>query len=613
MRNLSYDNGPAWAGSVLLADTYLLGRLIGRGGMSETFEATHARLPGRFAVKILAPELAGNREAFARFCREAEVMSELRHPNMVQIFDFNTAPDERPYFVMEYLEGRDLQTRLDESEPPTLPATVRVVEAVASALGAAHAHGIVHRDLKPANIFLVAVDGQPDELVKVLDFGIASMRKAGTLAAAPTEILGVPPYISPEQVQGVTDQIDGRTDQFALAAIAYRMLTGHDAFVGPDLGSVVHQIVHDAPPPLAHDLPTSWDTRPLQAVLDRALAKDPAERWGGMMEFARAFEAAAEGLPSAPALPVLPVARAASIEAPRSALAIEPVGEELAPPAVRPRESLASSESTKPTVMPLAIARSRPEPAAIAAVPRPTRPAAETDGADRDLEEEEPLDWVPVTHHRGAVLGTVALALAGTLIGTGWYRKIPGALPRVRQTLATWLQPKPVALPQPAVTPPEATRSSPTIVATQGAAPPVQPASPPGQADPSAAAPGASATAAPPAEAPTAGATPMPASPPPVEALADAPAPAATAVPHHHHAATVGSRFRGHPGSIELSPVPAADSAAPPTPAPNGFPIEPPPPLSDLPARDLAPAREPPTSPPAPSPSADAPMAPFAP
>ncbi|MES1209001.1 MAG: serine/threonine-protein kinase, partial [Pseudomonadota bacterium] len=280
MGQASSERG-GWSGGVLLADTYLLGRPISRGGMGEVFEATHARLPGRYAVKILLPELIGHREAFARFCREAEVMSELRHPNVVQIFDFNTTPDGRPYFVMEFLEGRDLETRLNDAGPLPLPFAVRVVDAVASALAAAHAHGIVHRDLKPANIFLVTVDGQPDELIKVLDFGISKVRAAGTLLSAPSDVLGTPPYMSPEQARGATHLIDGRTDQFALGAITYRMLTGHDPFTGNDIASLLYQVVHQNPPPLARYVPASWDTRALQAVLDKAMAKDPGQRWTG--------------------------------------------------------------------------------------------------------------------------------------------------------------------------------------------------------------------------------------------------------------------------------------------------------------------------------------------
>jgi serine/threonine protein kinase len=149
--------GNAVVGStgLVLQDTYTLGPCIGQGGMGEVYEATHVRLPGRMAVKILRQHLLTNQDAFARFCREAEIMSSLRHPHIIQIFDFNTSLDGLPYFVMEYLDGVDLETRLADSGPLPLAAVVRIVDAVASALGAAHALGVVHRDLKPANIFLM--------------------------------------------------------------------------------------------------------------------------------------------------------------------------------------------------------------------------------------------------------------------------------------------------------------------------------------------------------------------------------------------------------------------------------------------------------------------------
>ncbi len=265
----------------------------GAGAMGEVYEAQHVRLPGHFAVKLLLPELQGNQDAFARFCREAEIMSQLRHPNIVQIFDFNVAPDARPYFVMEYLQGRDLEARLRVG-PLSLPAVTRIVGAVSSALALAHAHGVVHRDLKPANIFLATVDGQTDELVKVLDFGISKVRAAAAQISRAVDLLGTPSYMAPEQARGQTDAIDGRTDQFALATIAYRMLTGQDPFQGDDTAAVLYQVVHEDPPPLSMFLPPGWDTAALQTVLDRALAKRPEQRFGGMMELARAFEDAAE-------------------------------------------------------------------------------------------------------------------------------------------------------------------------------------------------------------------------------------------------------------------------------------------------------------------------------
>src|ERR1043165_6276817 len=221
MDTLGYDQVPARNTNAVLGGSYIIGRRIGRGAMGEVYEAQHARLPGQFAVKLLLPELQGNQDAFARFCREAEIMSQLRHPNIVQIFDFNVAPDARPYFVMEYLQGRDLEARLREGPMP-LPAVARIVDAVASALALAHAHGVVHRDLKPANIFLATVDGQTDELVKVLDFGISKVRSAAAQISQAVDLLGTPSYMAPEQARNQTEAIDGRSDQFALAAIAYR-------------------------------------------------------------------------------------------------------------------------------------------------------------------------------------------------------------------------------------------------------------------------------------------------------------------------------------------------------------------------------------------------------
>ena len=280
MDTLSYERLPSQPVGLVLAETYRLLRRVGVGGMGEVYEAAHVRLPGRFAVKILLPDLLTNPEAYARFCREAEIMLELRHPNIVQIFDFNTTPEGRPYFVMELLEGRDLESRLSEPERLSLPAVVRIVESVASALAAAHGHGVVHRDLKPANIFLATVDGQSDEIVKVLDFGISQVRAADRRLSLANHVLGTPPYMAPEQVRGDTETVDGRADQFALGAIAYRMLTGRDGFSGPDTPALLYQIVHEAPPPLTNFLPPAWNTRPLQGVLDRALAKQPDQRWG---------------------------------------------------------------------------------------------------------------------------------------------------------------------------------------------------------------------------------------------------------------------------------------------------------------------------------------------
>src|ERR1041385_6942630 len=178
METLSYTHDqpvppatdPPTAEGIVLHDTYRLVGQTGYGGMGVVYEAVHTRLPGRFAVKALLRSLMAYPEALARFAREAAIMSELRHPHVVQIVDFNVTDEQQPYFVMEYLEGHDLETELSERGRLSLHETVSIVEAVASALGLAHRRGIVHRDLKPSNVFLCDVEGWQQPFVKVLDF-----------------------------------------------------------------------------------------------------------------------------------------------------------------------------------------------------------------------------------------------------------------------------------------------------------------------------------------------------------------------------------------------------------------------------------------------------------
>src|SRR5262245_33671605 len=436
MDTLSFESVPNRDTRIVLGDSYVIGRRIGRGAMGEVYEAEHVRLPGQFAVKLLLPELQGNQEAFARFCREAEIMSQLRHPNIVQLFDFNIAADTRPYFVMEYLEGRDLEARL-RAGSLTLAAITRIVDAVSSALALAHAHGVVHRDLKPANIFLAAVDGQTDEVIKVLDFGISKVRAAATQISQAVVLLGTPAYMAPEQARGHGDAIDGRTDQFALGAITYRMLTGQDPFQGDDTAAVLYQVVHEDPPPLAMFLPPEWDARPLQAVLDRAMAKKPDGRFGGMMELARAFDEAAERTIGTPDAGLAGAARAArGAEAPRlDDAAID------TPPPVR-------------TPTPLVL---RPK-IAPAQLRKPRRPEA---SRILDWEVPEDVDEIPTTRVRAAAFGLLVLGIAALLLATGWYKKLPSVPAGIRHRIHEWTrsspaasapldQPEPAAAPAPA-------------------------------------------------------------------------------------------------------------------------------------------------------------------
>jgi serine/threonine protein kinase len=459
MDTLAYEQGQhRRTEGMVLSGTYRIERRIGHGGMGDVYLASHARLPGRFAVKILLPELVSNQEAFARFCREAEIMSQLRHPNIVQIFDFDNAPDGRPYFVMEYLEGRDLESRLAVEGALPLPTVVRIVGSISSALAAAHGHGVVHRDLKPANVFLATVDGQTDEVVKVLDFGISKVRSAARLSEE-RDLLGTPPYMAPEQARGRHDAVDGRTDQFALGAITYRMLTGRDPFQGDDPAALLYQVVHEDPPPLATLVPASWDPGPLQAVLDRAMAKRPESRWGGMLELARAFESAAEHTlhdgddrvsepPASEVLDTPPPVRLRALPRPTPTPVPTPLvrrKQQASMLTPTPEVVVARGPASMPTPAPEVTRRRKlsatPTPTPIETLePEPIRPITAIRREPTPAPEPE-IDWTlppgidRVPRRWGAIVAIFLLAVVGVAIATGWYQRIPGWLTAARDAV----------------------------------------------------------------------------------------------------------------------------------------------------------------------------------
>src|SRR5215831_15993214 len=277
------------APGVVVADTYEVTRLIGRGGMGAVWEAKHLRLPGKLVVlKVLVGGTTDPR-VLARFRREAEIGSHLGHPNIVQVLDFNTLPDGSPCLVLELLRGETLTARLGRGKLPAADV-VSIVRQLGSALGAAHGEGIVHRDLKPDNIFLCPtdLDGETRDLVKVLDFGISKMRGSTTLTQD-SALMGTPQYMSPEQAMGQNDQVDARTDIFALGAITYEMLAGQPAFAGDSLASVVHAVVYAPSPPvrkLAPEVPAA-----VAAAVERALAKNRDDRFPDVGAFVKALTA----------------------------------------------------------------------------------------------------------------------------------------------------------------------------------------------------------------------------------------------------------------------------------------------------------------------------------
>ena len=217
----------------LFDNTYRLMRLLGEGAMGAVYEATHARLAGRYAIKLLLLKPTVDSEAIALFAREARITSLLQHPNIVQVVDHNTTADGTEYLVMEYLAGESLAQRLLRKAP--LPSTPSSESSTRSRRGWRRPTptGVVHRDLKPDNVFLVPVEGREAESVKILDFGISKVKGSSWGRQAPEgTVMGTPLYMAPEQIEGRVADADAATDQFALAVIAYEMLTGRNPFQG---------------------------------------------------------------------------------------------------------------------------------------------------------------------------------------------------------------------------------------------------------------------------------------------------------------------------------------------------------------------------------------------
>jgi eukaryotic-like serine/threonine-protein kinase len=271
--------------------TYGIVRKVGAGGMGEIYEVSHGRLAGRYAMKVLRPEVAASSEALARFQREAKVTSALQHPNIVQVIDFSTIEDGSPYLVMEFLDGPELDQVMKRSGPLPMPRVVSYVKQIASGLTAAHEHGVVHRDLKPQNIFVLKVRGHDQELIKIVDFGISKINAVTATITSASTVMGTAQYMSPEQARGRIDEIDAKSDQFSLAVIVYEMLTGQTAFQGDNVSSVVYQIVHEEPRALVES--NGPIPLPVAAVLKRALAKDKERRFPTVKAFADALEGAA--------------------------------------------------------------------------------------------------------------------------------------------------------------------------------------------------------------------------------------------------------------------------------------------------------------------------------
>ena len=253
---------------------YKIERRLGRGGMSVVYLARHPRLQSAVALKLLPPELGGDADSRERLLRESRIAASLNHPNVLPIFD--TGEEHGTVFIaMRYVDGPDLRVHLREGTPG-LEEIASIIEQIAAALDAAPARGLVHRDVKPANILLEGTH------VYVSDFGLTKQLDARTGGTASGAFVGTVDYMSPEQIQGRA--VDARTDVYALGCVLYECLTKQPPFRRDTEVAVIWAQMRDEPTPpteLGRDVPRSMD-----AVIARALAKDPADRYATCGELA---------------------------------------------------------------------------------------------------------------------------------------------------------------------------------------------------------------------------------------------------------------------------------------------------------------------------------------
>ncbi|MFZ5890823.1 MAG: protein kinase domain-containing protein [Myxococcota bacterium] len=288
----------------LVDGRYRVLRLLGVGGIGLVYLCRHEALEKPVALKMLRPEYVLHEDLNARFLNEARAASAIKSPRIVDTLDVGTLPSGAPYFVMEYVEGETLAALLDRDGRVDLQTALDIARQLAEGLDAAHAAGVVHRDLKPENVFLArTAEGL---FAKIFDFGIAKVARARKRLTYAGAVFGTPHYMSPEQARG--EEVDARSDLYALGVMLFEMVTGRVPFDGEDPLAVMSQHV-DRVPPLMSSITATALPADLEAIVARCLAKDPRDRYASGAELLRDLE-------SLPPMQADPAPVASSVEAP---------------------------------------------------------------------------------------------------------------------------------------------------------------------------------------------------------------------------------------------------------------------------------------------------------
>jgi len=279
---------PASLPGAVIDDKYKVERVIGRGGVGLVVAATHLGMGQRVAIKMIRDDIPMQRELLDRFHREARAAAMIRSEHVARVLDVGRLPTGRPYIVMEYLDGEDLERVVSRGPLPAMTAVDFALQAC-EALAEAHRAGVIHRDLKPANLFLSRrADGAP--LVKLLDFGISKISPLTAIRASrgveTTSIMGSPGYMAPEQMKSTRD-VDARADVWSLGTVLYEMLVGRPAFEGASMLEILNAIASAELVPPSHRQPGIPPA--LDHVIGRCLEREPEHRHGSIAELAMAL------------------------------------------------------------------------------------------------------------------------------------------------------------------------------------------------------------------------------------------------------------------------------------------------------------------------------------
>jgi serine/threonine-protein kinase len=327
----------------LVHGQYAINRLLGKGGMGAVFLAQDLTLEREVAIKVLPPDFSTDPQVIKRFQQEAKTAAKLDHTNIIPIYRVEGG-EGLNYFVMKFISGTSLEDVLESKQPLSYDYVQRILWEAALALGHAHSRGVVHRDVKPANIMF-----DHDGKVMLTDFGISKALQSATGLTGTGMILGTPHYMAPEQAKG--QPVDGRADQYALGVVGYRLLSGSLPFSGDSVHTILYKHIFEEAPRLSGirvDAPL-YLTEPIQ----RALAKDPDQRFASMEDFAAAIwpeqAAVVTGKSTPKPLPQRPAARGpVTADAPTEHVAARAAAATTPMPAVRRRTAPAPTVRTAP-------------------------------------------------------------------------------------------------------------------------------------------------------------------------------------------------------------------------------------------------------------------------